>query len=257
TRSMHVRIGSSARISRGVRTSVVTGGIVAPRARARKSTMSAIPSQRAAIRPPGLAEIEAARARIRAAIGRTPLVPLHADGARHVLLKPEILQPGGSFKIRGIYHAVARLPDERRRRGLSTVSAGNTAKALAWCARRFGVSARSLMPEGAPATKVEAVRALGGTPALPPIAEVFRFLKGRGWESEPYAFVHPWTDRDVQTGHATLGLEILEDRPDVDAIYVPLGGGGLFAGVASAVRALRPEVRVVAVEPAACPHFRA
>lgn len=216
------------------------------------------------LEPPGRREIEAARERIREVVVRTPLVPLGAHGhgsepgsGARIRLKPEVLQPAGSFKIRGIFHAVACLPHERRRAGLSTVSAGNTAKALAWCARHFGVSARSLMPEGAPATKVEALRALGGTPVLVPTPEVFRFLKERLWEREPWAFVHPWIDRDVLTGHASLGLEILEDCPEVETVFVPVGGGGLFAGVASALRAWKPSVRVVAVEPAGCPHVAA
>jgi threonine dehydratase len=210
-----------------------------------------------AIERPSRAEIEAARERIRAVLVPTPLVPLEADGDAPILLKPEVLQPSGSFKIRGIYHAVARLPAEVRARGLATVSAGNTAKALAWCARRFGVSARSVMPEGAPATKVAALRALGGTPVLLPTSEVFRFLKERRFEREPHAFVHPWIDREVWAGHASLGLEILADCPDVRTVFVPVGGGGLFCGVASALRALAPEVRVVAVEPSACPHVAA
>ena len=203
-------------------------------------------------------ELEAAAGRIRDVVVHTPLVPLHAHGSDpRILLKPEILQPAGSFKIRGIYHAVLRLADERRRRGLSTVSAGNTAKALAWCGRQFGVSARSLMPENAAITKIEAVRALGGTPVLVPTAEVFRFLREHGWEAEPYAFIHPWTNRDVILGHASLGLEILADCPAVETVYVPVGGGGLIAGVASAIRAVKPSVRIVAVEPSGCPSLHA
>ena len=206
------------------------------------------------VEKPSLAEIEAAAASIAHVVVHTPLVPLHAHGReRRVFLKPEILQPAGSFKIRGIYHAASRLSEDERRRGLSTVSAGNTAKALAWCARRFGVSARSLMPDTAPVAKVEAVRALGGIPVLVPTPEVFRFLREHGWEREPYAFIHPWTNRDVILGHASIGLEILADRPDVDAVYIPVGGGGLFAGVASALKAAKPSVRIVAVEPAGCP----
>ncbi len=207
---------------------------------------------------PSRAELEAAAERVRDVVVRTPLVALHAHGVEpEILLKPEILQPAGSFKIRGIYHAALRLGDAARRRGLSTVSAGNTAKALAWCARRFGVSARSLMPENAPKTKIDAVRALGGTPVLVPTAEVFRYLREHGWEQEPYAFLHPWTNRDVILGHGSLGLELLADCPEVDTVYVPLGGGGLFAGVASALKAVRPSIRVVAVEPAGCPSFHA
>jgi threonine dehydratase len=211
-----------------------------------------------AIEKPSLAEIEAAHARIRDVVVHTPLVPLHGHGSEaEILLKPEILQPAGSFKIRGIYHAALRLGDEKRRAGLSTVSAGNTAKALAWCGHHFGVPARSLMPDTAPQTKIEAVRALGGTPVLVPMAEVFRFLREHGWEHEPYAFIHPWTNRDVILGHASLGLEILADRPDVDTLYIPVGGGGLIAGVGSALKAVKPSVRIIAVEPEGCPSLHA
>lgn len=207
---------------------------------------------------PSLKEIEAASALIRDVVVHTPLVPLHVHGAEaRILLKPEILQPAGSFKIRGIYHAALRLGDEGRRRGLSTVSAGNTAKALAWCGRQFGVPARSLMPDTAPENKIDAVRALGGIPVLVPTAEVFRFLRERQWEREPYAFIHPWTNRDVILGHGSLGLEILADRPDIDTVYIPVGGGGLFAGVGSAIKSAHPSVRIVAVEPAGCPSLQA
>jgi threonine dehydratase len=203
-------------------------------------------------------EFEAAAARIRDVLVPTPLVPLHASGIEsEILLKPEILQPAGSFKIRGIHHAVLRLGDDARRRGLSTVSAGNTAKALAWSGRRFGVPVRSVMPDTAPASKVDAVRALGGTPVLVPTAEVFRFLREHLWENEPYAFVHPWTNRDVILGHGSLGLEVLAERPDVGTVYVPVGGGGLLAGVGGAIEAVRPDVRIVAVEPEGCPSLHA
>ncbi|MEE9295151.1 MAG: pyridoxal-phosphate dependent enzyme, partial [Phycisphaerae bacterium] len=115
-----------------------------------------------------------------------------------------------------------------RARGLSTVSAGNTAQALAWCGRYFGVPTRSIMPDTAPRTKIDAVRNYGGEPVLVPMAEVFRFLKERLWEREPYAFIHPWTNHDVMIGHGTIGLEIVADLPEVDTVFVPVGGGGLI-----------------------------
>ncbi len=203
---------------------------------------------------PTLDEVRAAAGRLAGVTVRTPLVALHAfEDDPGILLKPEIHQPIGSFKLRGVYNAVARMDPARREAGLSTVSAGNTAQALAWCGRRFGVAARSVMPETAPATKIEAVRRYGGTPVLVPIAEVFRFLEEHLWEREPYAFVHPWTDRDVMTGHGTIGLEIAEQAPEVETVYVPVGGGGLIGGVAAALKALCPAARVVAVEPAGCP----
>ena len=147
---------------------------------------------------------------------------------------------------------MAALSDDDRSRGVSTVSAGNTAQALAWSARHFDVPARSLMPEHAPLAKIEAVRAYGGEPVLVPVAEVFRFLREEGWRDEPYAFIHPWTNRDVMTGHASLGMEIVEDLPEVETVLVPVGGGGLLAGVGAGLRAAKPSVRIVAVEPSGC-----
>ncbi len=199
-------------------------------------------------------EIREAALRLRSVAVRTPLVPLHSSGEREdILLKLEIHQPVTSFKIRGVYNAVALFDPSERAKGLSTVSAGNTAQALAWCGRHFGVPARSVMPDSAPASKIDAVCRLGGEPVLLPVAEVFRYLKERLWEEEPYAFVHPWTNRDVMIGHGTIGFEIVADLPDVETVYVPVGGGGLLGGVGAALRSLRPGVRVVAVEPAGCP----
>jgi threonine dehydratase len=207
---------------------------------------------------PKLQEFEAAAAGLRSILVRTPLVPLHGDDRDPpILIKPEIHQPVGSFKLRGVFHCVASMEADVRAAGLSTVSAGNTAQALAWCGQLFGVSARSLMPEGAPASKIEMVRALGGTPVLVPMEEVFRFLKERLWEREPYGFVHPWTDRDVLIGHGSMGLEILADAPDVDTVFLPVGGGGLLGGVGSALRAAGSKVRIIAVEPAGCPALHA
>lgn len=211
------------------------------------------------LRAPSLREIEAAAAIIDPVVVRTPLVAyrgapdLASEDGHLVLLKPEIHQVVGSFKIRGVFHAVATMSEEERQRGLLTVSAGNTAQALAWAGRYFGVEAHSLMPEKAPTTKIEAVRALGGQPRLVPTAEVFRFLKEEGWRDEPYSFVHPWIDRRVIVGHGTLGLEIADDLPDIDTVFVSVGGGGLIAGTASALKKRCPKVRVIAVEPRGCP----
>jgi threonine dehydratase len=203
---------------------------------------------------PSLEALQEARQRISGVVRHTPLVPAHERfAAPDVYLKLETLQPVGSFKIRGIHNAVSVLPDAERAKGVSTVSAGNTAQALAWVATRFGVPSRSLMPDTAPKTKIDAVRAYGGEPVLVPVAEVFRFLKEHGWESEPYAFIHPWTNTDVVTGHGSLGLEILEDLPDVDTVFIPVGGGGLLTGVGAALKAQKPELRILAVEPEGCP----
>ncbi len=202
---------------------------------------------------PTLEEIREARERIRSAVRHTPLVPADERfGAEDLYLKLETFQPVGSFKLRGVFNAVAALSETERRLGVATVSAGNTAQALAWSARRFGVSARSLMPESAPSAKIEAVRAYGGEPVLVPVAELFRYLREEGWKGEPYTFIHPWTNRNVMTGHGSLGLEILEDLPEVETVLVPVGGGGLLAGVGAALRAAKPSIRVVAVEPSGC-----
>lgn len=206
------------------------------------------------IERPNLTEIEEARARLAGVAVRTPIVPLHSYADRsNVHLKLEIHQPVTSFKIRGVFNAVSALSPEERAKGILTTSAGNTAQALAWSGRYFGVEARSLMPETAPQTKIDAVRAYGGTPVLVTFDELMRFMLERGWETSEAAFIHPWTDRDVLIGHGTAGLEIVEDLPDVEAVYIPVGGGGLIGGVGSALKALKPDVRVIAVEPEGCP----
>lgn len=201
-----------------------------------------------------LDEVRAAARRLTGIALRTPLVQLHDPvGDTGIWLKLEIHQPVTSFKIRGVYNAALAFPAELRARGLSTVSAGNTAQALAWTGRRLGVPAQSLMPRDAPATKIEAVRRYGGEPVLVAREALFDYLEQRGWEREPYAFVHPWTNRDMRVGHATLGLELAEELPELAEVFVPVGGGGLLAGVGSALRALAPRCRIVAVEPAGCP----
>ena len=193
------------------------------------------------------------------AVVRTPLVP-HRGGEAHgreVWLKLETFQPIGSFKLRGVFSAVAAMSASARAAGLMTVSAGNTAQALAWCGRHFGVAAHCLMPETAPAAKIEAVRSLGGTPMLRPREEVFRFLREAGWQEEPFSFVHPWIDPRVVAGHGSLGLELYDQRPDLEAVYIPVGGGGLLAGVASALSSLGPDIEIVAVEASGCPALAA
>ena len=199
-------------------------------------------------------DFESAREAAAGVVFRTPSLPITVPGSpESVWLTLETLQPTGSFKLRGVFECVRRMSPEDRARGLSTVSAGNTATALAWVARHFGVRAVSRMPERAPRTKVDAFRALGGEPLLVPTEELFRFLREREWQQHPECFVHPWTDPHVHLGHGTLGLQIAEDHPDVDTVCLPVGGGGLLAGVGRALRTKKPGIRVVAVEPAACP----
>lgn len=202
---------------------------------------------------PTLEQVREATERIRSVIVHTPLVPLRPSGSHpDILLKPEIHQAVGSFKLRGVFNAAASMTDEEHQRGLSTVSAGNTAQAVGWCGRHFGVPARSLMPENAPQTKIEAVKAYGATPVLVPGEELFRYMREHGWESEPYSFIHPWTDERVMTGHGSMALEIFEDCPGVQTVFIPVGGGGLIAGVASTLKQLNPDIRIVGVEPQDC-----
>ena len=223
-----------------------------PTSRHEQARSSYSDEMKPAIRPT-INEVREAAIRLREVVLHSPLVPLHLhESSRDLLLKLETLQCVNSFKIRGVFHAVASMSEEERQRGVSTVSAGNTAQALAWAARYFGVPARSVMPDSAPSSKIDAVRAYGGTPVLVPMDEVFRFMREHLWENEPYAFVHPWTERNVMIGHASMALEILEDCPDVDSVFIPVGGGGLIGGVGSAIKALKPDTNVIAVEPIGC-----
>ena len=204
------------------------------------------------IQPPRWSDAVAAAERLRRVFPPSPLLRATPDLAAELLLKADTLLPSGSFKVRGIWDAVSQLSPEAVAPGLSTVSAGNTALALAWAARRRGVTARSLLPETVPTAKVEAFRAAGGEARLVPVPELFRFLKERLWEREPYAFVHPWIEPAVHRGHASLAVELLEAAPDVESVFIPVGGGGLLTGVAGALKDRRPEVRIFAVEPAGC-----
>jgi threonine dehydratase len=187
--------------------------------------------------------VKAAAERARPYVQRTPLVPV--EGA---LLKLECLQPTGSFKVRGFFAAALALPKERLANGLITVSAGNAAQACAYVAHSLGVSCRVVMYESAPATKIEGVKRWGATPVLLPRDKVLEWLNSQGWKSERETFIHPFADRTVMAGHGGIGLELLEDVPDVARVVVPVGGGGLIGGIASAVKALKPGVEVVGVQ---------
>ena len=187
------------------------------------------------------------------------MVPLRIySGAQpDIMLKPETLQPVTSFKVRGAYNWASSLSDEERERGLSTVSAGNTAQALGYVARLLGVSARSRLPDTTPRTKIEAIEAYGMEPVLMPGDELFDWMLSAGWTNEPYTFLHPWVEPLMIAGSGTVGLEIHEDVPDVETVFVSVGGGGLICGVGSALKALKPGVRIVAVQPEACAPVRA
>ena len=193
-----------------------------------------------------LAEIERARETIRGAAVRTPLVRLPDTD---LWLKLENLQPIGSFKIRGATNAIRRAPREEVARGVVTASAGNMAQGVAWAAREAGVPATIVVPEHAPQTKIDAIERLGGRVLKVPFPEWWRAIEESRHPGADGLFVHPVQDDLVMAGNGTIGLELLEDLPDLDAVVIPFGGGGLTAGIASAVKALRAEARVYTVEP--------
>jgi threonine dehydratase len=206
--------------------------------------MAALP-----IEPVSLEEVQSARARIAGAVLRTPLVPLAADQApASIWLKLENLQPIGSFKLRGASNALALADPAALARGVWTASAGNMAQGVAWQARRIGVRCAVVAPDHAPETKLAALRRLGAQVTKIPFAEWFEILATRSYPGMEGWFVHPVSDRAVMAGNGTIALEILEDLPDVEAIVVPYGGGGLSCGIAAVVRALAPRVKVYACE---------
>jgi threonine dehydratase len=206
------------------------------------------------IAPPALADVRQAAARLEGVAVRTPLLPLAGVGRDPGLfLKPEVLQPAGSYKLRGVYNWAAGLSDEECQRGLSTHSSGNTALALGYVARLFGASARSLMPDSVPAYKVQAIRAAGVEPRPVPMRELLAYVFEERWRQEPYPFLNPWADARMLAGSGTLALEILADLPDLDTVFVPVGGGGLVIGLGGILKTLKPSVRVVGVQSEGCP----
>ena len=203
-----------------------------------------------AIRPITLSEIREARTRIAGTIVRTPLIKLDlGTGFPDVRLKLENLQPINAYKLRGAANAVALLSDAERRRGVWTISAGNAGQGVAYAARAAGVPCTVVAIETAPAAKLDRMRALGAKLVLVPYAVAWQALEDRTYPDVDGTFIHPFDDQNFITGNATMGLEILEDAPDTAAIIGAIGGGGLVTGVASAVKALKPRVRVWGAEP--------
>jgi threonine dehydratase len=208
--------------------------------------------------PVPLAEIEAARDRLKGVALRTPLVPIGLpDASPRILLKLENLQPIGSFKLRGAANAMAVAGEAALRGGVYTASAGNMAQGLAWTARQAGIRCRVVVPETAPRTKIAAIERLGGEVIRVSFDAWWQAMLDHGVPGIEGLFVHPFADSAVMAGNGTIGLEILEDAPEVEAIVVPYGGGGLSCGIASAVRASRPDVRVYAAEVATAAPFSA
>jgi threonine dehydratase len=198
--------------------------------------------------PIPLADIRAAAERIRGIALRTPLLRLPIDGPTAFFLKLENLQPIGSFKLRGAANALALATDDELRDGVYTASAGNMAQGVAWVARQRSVPCRVVVPDHAPAIKLAAIERLGGEVVKVPFAQWWEVLLQRGRAGMRGRFVHPVSDPAVIAGNGTIGLEIAADLPEVDAVVVPYGGGGLLAGIASALRAVRPSARVFAAE---------
>lgn len=202
----------------------------------------------------GINDIKQAAARISGKVRRTPLLrgdKLDSLWGAEVYFKPENLQLTGSFKIRGATNKILSLTDEERARGIIASSSGNHAQGVAYAARTLGIKATLVLPENAPRSKVEGCKNLGAEVILHGFGSIERYNKLYEIQAEKgYTLVHSYNDPDLIAGQGTAGLEIMEDLPDVDTVVVPLGGGGLLAGVAAAVKETRPGVRVVGVEPA-------
>jgi threonine dehydratase len=203
-----------------------------------------------AVRPLTLAEIEEARSRIAGIVTRTPLFRLElGPGFPDIRLKLENLQPTNSYKVRGAANAVAVLSDSARQRGVWTISAGNAGQGVAYAARRAGVPCKVVVIETAPAAKIERMKALGAALVPVPYAVAWKALEEHAFPGIEGTFVHPFDNHPFIAGHATMGLEILEDVPDVAVVVAAIGGGGLITGVGSAIKALRPGVSVWGAEP--------
>jgi threonine dehydratase len=202
------------------------------------------------VRPIELGDIEAARERIAGTVLRTPLVKLDLgrDGP-DIRLKLENLQPTNAYKIRGAANAVARLSDEERSRGVWTISAGNAGQGVAYAAREAGIPCSVVAIETAPQTKLERMRALGATIVPVSYTEAWKAAEAHGYPGLDGTFVHPFDNYDFIAGHGTMGLEILEDCPDVKTVIAAIGGGGLITGVGSAIKALKPGAGVIGAEP--------
>jgi threonine dehydratase len=202
------------------------------------------------VRPIELADVKAARERIAGTVLRTPLVKLDLGKDRpDIRLKLENLQPTNAYKIRGAANAVAKLSDEERARGVWTISAGNAGQGVAYAARAAGIPCSVVAIETAPQTKLDRMRALGADIIPVSYTEAWKAAESHAFDGLDGTFVHPFDNYDFISGHGTMGLEIVEDCPDVKIVIAAIGGGGLITGVGSAVKALKPDVRVIGAEP--------
>ena len=204
----------------------------------------------APVRPIGAEDIDHARTRIAGTVLRTPLVKIElGSDAPDIHLKLENLQPTNAYKIRGAANAVAHLSEAERARGVWTISAGNAGQGVAYAARQFGIPCSVVAIETAPQTKLDRMRALGATIVPVSYDDAWKAAETHAFEGLEGTFIHPFDNHDFIAGHATMGLEILEDLPDVKTVIAAIGGGGLITGVGSAIKAHRPEVKVLGAEP--------
>ena len=202
------------------------------------------------VRPISLSDIEQARERIAGTVLRTPLVKLDLPGsAADIYLKLENLQPTNAYKIRGAANAVAALSDDERARGVWTISAGNAGQGVAYAARSFGIPCSVVAIETAPQTKLDRMRALGARIVPVSYEQAWQAAEAHDFDGVDGTFIHPFDNHNFIAGHGTMGLEIVEDLPEVATIIAAIGGGGLITGVGSAVKALRPQARVIGSEP--------
>src|SRR5262252_217664 len=202
------------------------------------------------VRPIELREIERARKRIADSILRTPLVRLELGPEfPDIRLKLENLQPINAYKLRGAANAVAALSEADRKRGVWTISAGNAGQGVAYAARAAGVPCTVVAVETAPKSKLERMKALGAKLIPVPYEIAWKALDERSFPGMDGTFIHPFDDDDFIAGHGTIGLEILEDAPDAAAVIASIGGGGLITGVASAIKTLKPQIKIFGVEP--------
>jgi threonine dehydratase len=209
-----------------------------------------MPTTLAPVRPIQLAEIQQARERIAGTIVRTPLLRLElGSGFPDIRLKLENLQPINAYKLRGAANAVAMLSEAERARGVWTISAGNAGQGVAYAARQAGVACTVVVIETAPTAKIERMKALGAKLVLVPHEVAWKALDEHAYPGIDGTFVHPFDDHNFIAGHGTMGLEILEDAPDTVAVIAAVGGGGLITGVGSAIKALRPDIKLWSAEP--------
>ncbi len=198
-----------------------------------------------------LQDIVEARERLKGLVVRTPLVPLNLeDSPAEIYLKLENLQPTGSFKVRGAGNAIELLSPEQMSRGVYTCSGGNMAQALAWHAHRHDIPCTAIVPDTAAETKIAGIRRYGADIIQLPFEDVWKVATDHVYPPlRDRTFVHPFSNAHMIAGNGTLGLEILEDLAEVDSVIVPFGGGGLFAGIAIAIKAHKPQVRMYGCEP--------